>query len=115
MQADILFLRRPSGRWIYQLTVCGPVSSLTAAELVTTPSVRNIRAAFGRILETFPVVIPGVQTDNGSEFRCVFEELIQERGMVMQVLQPCSPKQDGCVGRCQCTWRRRSSTKPLSL
>ena len=54
VQADTLFLHDSSGCWIYQLTACDPVSKLAAAEHVTTPSVRNMRAAFERILETFP-------------------------------------------------------------
>ena len=76
VQADTLFPRDLSGRRIYQLTVCAPVSKPTAAQLVTTPSVRNMRAAFERILETFPVIIQGGQTDNGAEFRGVFKELL---------------------------------------
>ena len=106
MQACTLFLHDPSGRWIYQLTVCNPVSKPTAAELVITLSARNMRAAFERILETFPVVIRGSQTDNGSEFHGIFEELLRECGMAMQVIQPRSPKQNGCVERCQHTGRR---------
>ena len=61
VQAGILFLRDPSGRWVYQLTVCNPVSKLTAAELITTPSAHNMRAAFERILKIFPVVIRGTR------------------------------------------------------
>ena len=57
LQADTLFLRDPSGRWIYQLAGCNPVSKLTPAELVIPPSGRNMRAAFERILKTFPIVI----------------------------------------------------------
>ena len=71
MQAEILFLRDPSGRWIYQLTLCNPVLKLTTAELVTTPSAHTMRAAFERILKTFPVVIQAVQT---GQFRGTFEE-----------------------------------------
>ena len=103
MQADTLFLRNSSGRGIYQLTVYDPVSKLTAAELVTTPSARNMRVAFERILEAFPVEIRGVQTGNGAEFHGGFEELLQERNIAMQVIQPRSPKQNGCVERCQRT------------
>ena len=57
VQADTLFLRDLSGRGIYQLTVCDRVSKLTAAELLTTPSAHNMRAAFEHIPETFQVVI----------------------------------------------------------
>ena len=38
MQADTLFLRDLSGRGIYQLTVCDPVSKLTATELGRKPT-----------------------------------------------------------------------------
>ena len=38
-----------------------PVLKLIAAELVTTPSARNKRAAFERILKTFPVAIQGAR------------------------------------------------------
>ncbi len=71
------------GRRIYPRAVCGVVSKPTAAELVTTPPVRDMRVAFERVRETFPVVIRGGQTDSGSEFRGVFGELLPERGMAM--------------------------------
>ena len=106
MQVDTLFLRDPSSRWIYQLTVCDQVSKLTTAELATTPSVCNMRATFECILETISVVIPGVQTDTGFEFCGIFEELLQERGIAMQAIQPRSPKQNGCVEWCQRIWRK---------
>ena len=106
MQADTLFLCEPSGRWPHQLTVCGLVSKLAAVELVTTPLARNMRAAFERILGTFPVVIQGGRPTTAPSSADAFEELFQEHGMAMQVLQPRIPKQNGCVGRCQRTWRK---------
>ena len=49
------------GRRIYPRAVCDPVSKPTAAELVTAPPVRDMRAAFERVRETFPVVIRGAR------------------------------------------------------
>ena len=103
VQTDTLFLRDLSGHRIYQLAACDSASRLTATEFVP-PSAHTMRAAFERILETIPVVIRGVQTDNGSEFRGVFDELLQERGIAMQVIQLRSPKQNGYIERCRRTW-----------
>ncbi len=87
VQADTLFLRDLSGRWLYQLTVCDPVLKLTAAEPVP-PSARNMRAAFGRILETSPIVIPGgARPTTAPGFAASSRELLRERGMAMQAIQ----------------------------
>ena len=65
-----------------------------------------MRVAFERVRETFPVVIRGGQTDSGSEFRGAFGELLPERGMTMQRIQPRSPGQNGRVERCLHTGRK---------
>ncbi len=75
-------------------------------ELVATPSARNMRAVFERIFEIIPVS-SGSQTDNGSEGRGVFEELLQERGIAMQIIQPRRPKQNGASSGTSATCTRK--------
>ncbi len=106
MQADTLFLRDPPGRWIYQLTVCDPASKLIAAER-HHPFGAQHTGASKRILKTFPVEIRGSRPTTAPRVPWRLRELLQERDIAMQVIQPCSPKQNGCVGRCQRTGRRK--------
>lgn len=46
-----------------------------------------------------PFPITAIQIDGGSEFKGAFEEACRERGIILYVLPPRSPKLNGCVER----------------
>ena len=58
-------------------------------------------------LDTVVVRMPGpvraIQVDGGSEFKAEFEEACREKGLLLFVLPPRSPKLNGCVERAQRT------------
>lgn len=54
----------------------------------------------------FPFKIKALQIDGGSEWKKDFEEACQERGILLFVLPPHSPKLNGCVERANQTHRK---------
>jgi len=55
------------------------------------------------VLERMPGPVKAIQVDGGSEFRAEFETACQEKGLLLFVLPPRSPKLNGCVERAQRT------------
>ena len=55
------------------------------------------------LLERMPFPVRAIQVDGGSEFKSAFEALCQERGLLLFVLPPRSPKLNGHVERAQRT------------
>lgn len=51
------------------------------------------------LIEQIPFSIRAIQIDGGSEFKGAFEEACKQRGIILYVLPPRSPKLNGCVER----------------
>ncbi len=51
------------------------------------------------LMESTPFPIRAIQIDGGSEFKGAFEEACKQRGIILYVLPPRSPKLNGCVER----------------
>jgi putative transposase len=51
------------------------------------------------LIENSPFPIKAIQIDGGSEFKGVFEETCRQKGIILYVLPPRSPKLNGCVER----------------
>ncbi len=51
------------------------------------------------LTESTPFSIRAIQIDGGSEFKGAFEEACKQRGIILYVLPPRSPKLNGCVER----------------
>lgn len=51
------------------------------------------------LMESTPFSIRAIQIDGGSEFKGAFEEACKQRGIILYVLPPRSPKLNGCVER----------------
>lgn len=51
------------------------------------------------LIESSPFPINAIQIDGGSEFKGAFEEACKQRGIILYVLPPRSPKLNGCVER----------------
>ena len=56
------------------------------------------------IIARMPFPVRAIQVDGGSEFQGAFEEACRERGVLLFVLPPHSPKLDGYAGVGR-TWR----------
>ena len=55
------------------------------------------------VIERMPGPVRAIQVDGGSEFKAEFEEACREKGLLLFVLPPRSPKLNGCVERAQRT------------
>ena len=69
------------------LRVFGGATSLLAAKFLDI------------LLESSPFPIKAIQIDGGSEFKGAFEAACKQRGIILYVLPPRSPKLNGCVER----------------
>jgi len=69
------------------LHVFGGATSLLAAKFLDL------------LIASTPFPIKAIQIDGGSEFKGAFEDACRERGIVLYVLPPRSPKLNGCVER----------------
>ena len=64
---------------------------------------RSAASFLDGLLERMPFPVRAIQVDGGSEFKADFERACQERGILLFVLPPRSPKLNGCVERAQRT------------
>jgi len=69
------------------LRVFGGATSLLAAKFLDM------------LIESSPFLIKAIQIDGGSEFKGAFEAACKQRGIILYVLPPRSPKLNGCVER----------------
>jgi transposase InsO family protein len=69
------------------LQVFGGATSLLAAKFLDL------------LIQSTPFSVKAIQIDGGSEFKGAFEEACKERGIILYVLPPRSPKLNGCVER----------------
>ncbi len=99
VQLDTLDVRPVPGVILKQFTARDVISRWDVLELASNATA----AAAVRMLDALAARMPfGVRTisvDGGSEFMAGFETACQERGIVLHVLPPRSPKLNGCVER----------------
>jgi putative transposase len=102
---DTLFINIRPDQAIKPITAYDPVPKWTAAHVARYLKASGPKALLGKIVETAPCKISGIQVDGGSEFKSVFEEECQRRGLELLVLPPKRPGLNGCVERAPSTWR----------
>jgi hypothetical protein len=90
---------------IKHITAYDPVAKWTAARVMRYLKASGPKALLDKIIETAPSKISGIQVDGGSEFKSIFEEQCQRRGLELLVLPFKRPDLNGCVERAQSTWR----------
>jgi len=105
VQIDTLFINIRPDEAIKHITAYDPVTKWTAAHVARYLKASGPKALLDKIVETAPFKISGIQVDGGSEFKSVFEEECQRRGLELLVLPPKRPDLNGCVERAQSTWR----------
>jgi putative transposase len=97
--------KHPSDEAIKHITAYDPVAKWTAAHVARYLKASGPKALLDKIIETAPFKISGIQVDGGSEFKSIFEDECQRRGLELFVLPPKRPGLNGCVERAQSTWR----------
>ena len=58
-----------------------------------------------KLIASAPFEVKGIQVDGGSEFRSLFEDHCQAKGLELVVLPPKRPDLNGCVERAPSSWR----------
>ena len=99
VQVDTLDVRPEIGRVFKQFTARDVVSRRDVLGVSSRASAKAAAAFVDEILERMPFPVRAIQVDGGSEFCAEFECACKERGILLFVLPPRSPKLNGCVER----------------
>jgi transposase InsO family protein len=99
VQLDTLDIHPVPYRRCKQFTAHDVVSRTAVLELHERATARTARMALDAVVERMPFPVKAIQIDGGSEFMAEFEEACRDRGILLFVLPPRSPKLNGCVER----------------
>lgn len=105
VQIDTLFVNIRPDKPIKHFTAYDPVAKWTLGRVAWEASAASAKALLDKLLREAPFPVRGIQVDGGSEFKSVFEEECQARGLELFVLPPKRPDLNGCVERAQSSWR----------
>ena len=105
VQIDTLFVNIRPDKAIKHFTAYDPVAKWTLGRVAHEASAASAKALLDKLLAEAPFPVRGIQVDGGSEFKSVFEEECQKRGLELCVLPPKRPDLNGCVERAQSSWR----------
>ena len=103
VQLDTLDVRPLPGVVLKHFTARDVISRWDVVEAHTRATATTASGFLDRLLERMPFPVRAVQVDGGSEFQAAFEQACQQRGLLLFVLPPRSPKLNGCVERAQRT------------
>ena len=92
-----------SGHWYKHFTARDVVSRWDVLGVYGRATAITARDFLDAVLERMPGPVKAIQVDGGSEFKGEFEEACREKGLLLFVLPPRSPKLNGCVERAQRT------------
>jgi putative transposase len=105
VQIDTLFVTIRPGKPIKHFTAYDPIAKWTIGRGCRQASAISAKSLLAKLLAEAPFPSRGIQVDGGSEFKSVFEQECQARGLELFVLPPKRPDLNGCVERAQSTWR----------
>lgn len=105
VQIDTLFVNVRPNKAVKHFTAYDPVAKWTLGHVATRASAASASALLDKLIAKAPFTIRGIQVDGGSEFKSVFEDECQRRGLELFVLPPKSPQLNGAVERNQGAWR----------
>lgn len=99
VQVDTLDLRPAPGIVLKQFTGCDVVSRWDVLSVYSRATAHSASLFLDELGQRSPFPIRAIQVDGGSEFQASFEEQCQQRGILLFVLPPRSPKLNGHVER----------------
>jgi putative transposase len=105
VQIDTLVVNVRPNVAVKHFTAYDPIAKWTIGKVATSASAQSAKSLLDKLITEAPFEIRGIQVDGGSEFRSVFEQECQARGLELFVLPPKRPDLNGCVERAQSTWR----------
>jgi len=92
-----------SEHWYKHFTARDVVSRWDVLGVYGRATAITARDFLEELLARAPFKVRAIQVDGGSEFKAEFEAACQEKGLLLFVLPPRSPKLNGCVERAQRT------------
>jgi transposase-like protein len=99
VQMDVKYVYGGLGKRLYQFSVFDPYTEKYHFTVFSTKESRNAVTAFQKAERYFRFKIESVQTDNGSEFRGVFHEWLDEKHVPHYFIPKKSPWWNGKVER----------------
>jgi transposase InsO family protein len=99
VQVDTMDVRPMPGLTLKHFTACDTISRWNELEVHSQSTSTTAANFLEGVLHRMPFPIKAIQVDGGSEFRAVFEQACQRRGVQLFVLPPYSPKLNGRVER----------------
>jgi transposase InsO family protein len=99
VQLDTMDVRPVPGVVLKQFTARDVVSRWDTLELATNATAAAAVRMLDALSERMPFAVRAISVDGGSEFMAGFETACAERGIVLYVLPPKSPKLNGCAER----------------
>jgi putative transposase len=99
VQVDTLDVRPLPGVVRKQFTARDVVSRWDVLEIYSQATATTATRFLDALQARSPFTIRAIQVDGGSEFMAGFEEACRQRGILLFVLPPRSPKLNGCVER----------------
>ena len=104
VQIDSADVRLDSdGHWYKHFSARDVVSRWDVLGVYSRATALTARDFLDTVIERMPGPVRAIQVDGGSEFKAEFEAACQEKGLLLFVLPPRSPKLNGCVERAQRT------------
>jgi len=105
VQIDTLFVNVRPDIAVKHFTAYDPVAKWTIGKVARSASAQAAKSLLEKLITEAPFEVKGIQVDGGSEFKALFEQECQTRGLELFVLPPKRPDLNGCVERAQSSWR----------
>lgn len=99
VQIDVKYVPAKDLSWSYQFRFLDTVTNLQYAVEAKSKDAFSTIWAFRQAKNSFPFVITGVQTDNGSEFRGVFHKYLINKNIIHRYIPKRSAPWNGKVER----------------
>ena len=105
IQIDSVHVGFSNGRKIYHINGICPISRYCWGMAFEDHGAKSASIFLEKMLEKMPFKVQAIQTDQGSEFRGDFEDVVKAFGLEFYYLPPKSPKLNPHVERVNRTWR----------
>ena len=105
LQIDHMTVNVGPGFTIKHFEATCPVTKVTIARAYSNASSKTAAKFLKHVIDNLPFEIISIQVDGGSEFRKDFEQACKKLAFKLYVLPPRSPELNGCVERCNRTFR----------
>lgn len=103
VEVDTADVRPVPTRIFKHFTARDVISRWDVLDVYYSATAKSAASFLDAVLERMPFQVKAIQVDGGSEYKAEFEALCRDRGLLLFVLPPRSPKLNGHVERAQRT------------